>query len=157
MVKSFAAPSGACDRFASRPVSRRLLGGLVALFAIAFGIAARPSHAAPRAVVAPSKAAAAAVDPQTVPAVLSTRAAYDGLSPQALDRALAAVACARARGVAGKSDLLTLIDYSLPSTAPRLWVLDLANRKVLYHELVAHGAGSGDNYASRFSNLDGSR
>jgi hypothetical protein len=28
---------------------------------------------------------------------------------------------------------------------------------VLYHELVAHGAGSGDNYATRFSNVNDSR
>jgi len=80
-----------------------------------------------------------------------------GLSRQALTMALDAVSCARSRGVAGRGDLLTLIDYSLPSTAPRLWVLDLARGKVLFHELVAHGAGSGDNYATRFSNLDNSR
>jgi hypothetical protein len=71
--------------------------------------------------------------------------------------ALDAVAGARSRGVAGRGDLLTLIDYSLPSTAPRLWVLDLVHGKVLFHELVAHGAGSGDNYATRFSNTAESR
>jgi len=80
-----------------------------------------------------------------------------GMSPRALAMALDAVACARSRGVAGRGDLLTLIDYSLPSTAPRLWVLDLARGKVLFHELVAHGAGSGDNYATRFSNAPDSR
>jgi hypothetical protein len=36
-------------------------------------------------------------------------------------------------------------------------VLDLENGRVLFHELVAHGAGSGDNYAVRFSNTDASR
>ena len=36
-------------------------------------------------------------------------------------------------------------------------MLDLAHGRVLFHELVAHGAGSGDNYATRFSNLDDSR
>lgn len=80
-----------------------------------------------------------------------------GLSPRALTMALDAVASARSRGVAGRGDLLTLIDYSLPSTTPRLWVLDLARGKVLFHELVAHGAGSGDNYATRFSNALDSR
>jgi hypothetical protein len=80
-----------------------------------------------------------------------------GLSPTALTMALDAVACARGRGVAGRGDLLTLIDYSLPSTTPRLWVLDLARGRVLFHELVAHGAGSGDNYATRFSNAPDSR
>jgi hypothetical protein len=80
-----------------------------------------------------------------------------GLSPKALAAALDAVSCARGRGVSGNSDVLTVIDYSLPSTQPRLWVLDLARRKVLFHELVAHGAGSGDVYATRFSNVNDSR
>ncbi len=81
----------------------------------------------------------------------------EGPSPQVLARALDAVACAQARGVAGRSDLLTVIDYSLPSTEPRLWVLDLRRSKVLFHELVAHGSGSGDNYARQFSNVRDSR
>jgi hypothetical protein len=81
-----------------------------------------------------------------------------GLSPKVLAMALDAVSCAKARGAsASKDDLLTIIDYSLPSTEPRLWVLDLAHGKVLFHELVAHGAGSGDVYATRFSNTNDSR
>jgi len=80
-----------------------------------------------------------------------------GLSSQALTAALGAVSCARSRGVSGNGDLLTIIDYSLPSVEPRLWVLDLARGKVLFHELVAHGAGSGENYATRFSNAMDSR
>jgi hypothetical protein len=93
--------------------------------------------------------------PMAVPAVLAQGA--DGLSPKVLAMALDAVACARARGVSGKSDLLTVIDYSLPSTEPRLWVLDLGSGKVLFHELVAHGAGSGNKFATRFSNVNDSR
>ena len=90
--------------------------------------------------------------PEVVTAVLSHDAAL-GLSPKVLSRALDAVAAARSRGLSGREDLLTVIDYSLPSTRPRLWVLDLAKGKVLFRELVAHGQGSGDNYATRFSNL----
>ena len=90
--------------------------------------------------------------PEVVTAVLSHDGAR-GLSPTVLASALDAVASARARGFSGRDDLLTVIDYSLPSTKPRLWVLDLANGKVLFRELVAHGQGSGGNYATRFSNL----
>jgi len=90
-----------------------------------------------------------------VPAVLAQGA--DGLSPKVLALALDAVSSARDRGVAAKSDLLTVIDYSLPSSQPRLWVLDLAHGKVLFHELVAHGAGSGAKFATQFSNVDDSR
>jgi len=60
-------------------------------------------------------------------------------------------------------DRLTIIDYSLPSYKPRLWVIDMENRTVIYEELVAHGMGSprgsgGDmERAKDFSNLLGSR
>jgi len=106
----------------------------------------------PRAVPAVSVPAVAAVP---VPAVFAEGA--DGLSPQVLAAALDAVAGARSRGISGRDDLLTVIDYSLPSTEPRLWVLDVARGKVLYHELVAHGSGSGENMATRFSNVPDSR
>jgi hypothetical protein len=94
-------------------------------------------------------------EPRVEPAVFANGTA--GLSPTVLRAALDSVAGARGRGITGRDDLLTVIDYSLPSTEPRLWVLDLAKGKVLYHELVAHGAGSGDNYATRFSNVNDSR
>jgi hypothetical protein len=90
-----------------------------------------------------------------VPAVLAKH--VQGLSPKVLAMALDAVADARARGISGRTDRLTVIDYTLPSTEPRLWVLDLDRGKVLFHELVAHGAGSGDKYATHFSNVNDSR
>jgi hypothetical protein len=83
--------------------------------------------------------------------------AFAGLSQAMVSAAQQAVSCARARGVVARHDVLTLIDYSLPSTEPRLWVLDLEHNKVLYHELVAHGSGSGENLAVRFSNEKDSR
>ncbi len=109
------------------------------------------------AAPSPERATATSGSPSAVAALLHQDSPADSPSPRALRMALDAVACARARGVAGKDELLTLIDYSLPSTAPRLWVLDLAQGKVLFHELVAHGAGSGDNVATRFSNQENSR
>lgn len=117
-----------------------------------------PAEAAPMPMK-PAAASAAPGAPQVRPAVATTASAHavPGLSPQVLTMALDAVASARARGIAGRDDLLTVIDYSLPSTEPRLWVLDLARGKVLYRELVAHGAGSGANYATRFSNEMNSR
>ncbi len=45
-----------------------------------------------------------------------------------------------------------VIDYTRPSTEPRLWVFDLNRTRVLFEELVAHGRNSGDNFAVRFSN-----
>src|SRR6185436_14944284 len=48
------------------------------------------------------------------------------------------------------------IDYSLPSTQPRLFTFDLAARKLIFRELVAHGKNSGDNRPTYFSNSPGS-
>jgi hypothetical protein len=52
--------------------------------------------------------------------------------------------------------VLTVIDYSLPSTEPRLWVIDMQRRRILHHVLVAHGEGSGGHMAVAFSNETGS-
>lgn len=55
-----------------------------------------------------------------------------------------------------RRDVLTLIDFSLPSTAERLFVFDMARRRLLFSSVVAHGRNSGDNYATSFSNEYGS-
>ncbi len=52
--------------------------------------------------------------------------------------------------------ILTLIDFTKPSTEERLFVLDLAKGELLYHSHVSHGQGSGENYATSFSNVNGS-
>ena len=65
--------------------------------------------------------------------------------------ALGAARCAVRSGAVPAPRTLTIIDYSKPSTEKRLWVFDLPSRTLLYQELVAHGQGSGDNFAARFS------
>jgi hypothetical protein len=75
---------------------------------------------------------------------------------EVLDLALTAYECGRTEGLFDAS-VLTVIDYTLPSTARRLWVLDLAAGRVLFHELVAHGERSGETFATAFSNRPGSR
>lgn len=69
--------------------------------------------------------------------------------------ALSALDCALADGMSPARNL-TLIDYSLVSTQPRLWVFDLVSGKLLFHELVAHGMKTGKNFARNFSNTYGS-
>lgn len=78
------------------------------------------------------------------------------LSPRALEAALTALNRLQASGAKVRSDVLTVIDYTKPSTERRLWVFDLANMRVLFEELTAHGKNSGDNQAVRFSNAPNS-
>jgi len=78
--------------------------------------------------------------------------ALGAIKPAVFDLALGAASCAVRAGAAIAPATLTVIDYSLPSTAKRMWVYDLAARRLLFEELVAHGSGSGDNYARAFSN-----
>jgi hypothetical protein len=47
---------------------------------------------------------------------------------------------------------LTIVDYSLSSNEPRLWLVDVIDRKLIVNELVAHGKYSGNEYAKSFSN-----
>ncbi|WP_460163600.1 murein L,D-transpeptidase catalytic domain family protein [Pseudomonas sp. S2_F03] len=68
-----------------------------------------------------------------------------------IDLAVRASKCSIAQGRA-PVQRLAIIDYSLPSTEQRLWVFDLKKRKLLFHELVAHGRNSGENMAVNFSN-----
>ncbi len=79
-----------------------------------------------------------------------------GLKAEVLELAVSAYDCARLGGEAPQARRLAVIDYSLPSTEPRLWVFDMARKRLLYAEHVAHGRGSGDNLATEFSNIEGS-
>ncbi len=56
----------------------------------------------------------------------------------------------------GNNPLLTLIDFSRPSTEKRMYVMDLSKKKILFISYVSHGRNSGGNYATSFSNCDGS-
>ena len=55
-----------------------------------------------------------------------------------------------------RPERLAVIDYSLPSTEPRMWVFDLVQRRLLLVDYVAHGQGSGDNRMTAHSNRSGS-
>ncbi len=76
--------------------------------------------------------------------------------PRVLALALQARDCAASSMDLPASPRLAVIDYSRPSTEPRLWVFDLQTHTLLFREVVAHGQGTGENMARDFSNSDGS-
>lgn len=53
-------------------------------------------------------------------------------------------------------DVLTFIDFSKPSDLPRMLLVDLKTAEVESY-ITTHGSGSGDRYATRFSNQPNSR
>ncbi|MCK4603916.1 MAG: murein L,D-transpeptidase catalytic domain family protein, partial [Deltaproteobacteria bacterium] len=55
-----------------------------------------------------------------------------------------------------RESIITIIDYTRPSTEERLVVVDLDAGELLYRSLVAHGRNTGENYAEDFSNTPGS-
>lgn len=55
-----------------------------------------------------------------------------------------------------RKPVMTLIDFSKPSTEKRLFVFDMEKKELLYSSVVSHGKNSGDNYATSFSNEYGS-
>jgi hypothetical protein len=64
----------------------------------------------------------------------------DNLRPEVLELALEAYQQAEEGGHV-RREILTIIDYELPSYQQRLWVIDMKVGRVLYQEWVAHGMG----------------
>jgi hypothetical protein len=95
-----------------------------------------------------------------LPVLADGAAASPELRGDLRDRALAAFARVEASGRV-HNRVLTVIDYSLPSSQKRLWVLDPDSGRILFHEFVAHGRGSAPesdpDLAVRFGNQQGSR
>ncbi len=107
-----------------------------------------------RAAPAPDPAALAEGPPLRVEQLAQAAPAADR---NVLALAARAMACALQRREPGLDPRrLGVIDYSRPSTEPRLWVFDLDRQTLLFEEWVAHGRNSGDNLTRSFSNREGS-
>ena len=78
--------------------------------------------------------------------------AGSGLSKEAFDEAVKGYHFLLEKRSIANPAVLTIIDYSKPSTQKRLFILDMQQGKILFKTLVAHGRNSGLNYATDFSN-----
>ncbi|UKN01844.1 murein L,D-transpeptidase catalytic domain family protein [Paracrocinitomix mangrovi] len=60
------------------------------------------------------------------------------------------------RGEIERLDTLTIIDFSKPSSEPRMFIIDLCHQKVFHKSLCSHGVNSGRLYPKSFSNENNS-
>ena len=82
--------------------------------------------------------------------------AAPNLNPKVLRYSLTAYVRVQNQGFSRKQ-LLTVIDYSMPSKEKRLWVFDLNKGRTVLNTWVSHGKNTGDNAnAYSFSNSNGS-
>lgn len=89
---------------------------------------------------------------------LSKMAVYDslhleeqGLSRTVFQMALKGMEKLKKTGLV-RDNILSIADFSKPSSEKRLFVIDLNNYEMLFHSLVAHGNRSGKEAANVFSN-----
>ncbi|KAA0009952.1 murein L,D-transpeptidase catalytic domain family protein [Billgrantia pellis] len=85
--------------------------------------------------------------PSSAPLAQTLTRLAPGADPRVMQLAASALACAEP-----DAERLAVIDFSRPSSEPRLWVFDLAEEALLFEELVSHGRGSGGAEATVFSN-----
>jgi hypothetical protein len=56
------------------------------------------------------------------------------------------------QGKLSDREIITIIDFTKPSTEKRFYTIDLQNQKVIYHSYVSHGKNTGEDRAKSFSN-----
>ena len=92
---------------------------------------------------------------------LNRRGIYDslglsalGLSRQAYEYAIKGFNYLWSIGKLNDNKIISIVDFSLPSSKKRLFILDLKNYKLLFNTYVAHGRNSGKEVATEFSNKE---
>ena len=90
--------------------------------------------------------------PTAVSVYDSLRLNLAGLNRKAFEYAQQGFEKLKEQGLILNDNIISIIDFSLPSTEKRLYVVDLKNYRVLYKTYVAHGRNSGTVMANSFSN-----
>ena len=76
-----------------------------------------------------------------------------GLSQDAFTYAVKGFEYLKAKGKISNQDVISIADFTKPSSKKRLFILDIKNYKVLFNTYVSHGQGSGTAMATQFSNV----
>ncbi|MBL0056474.1 MAG: murein L,D-transpeptidase catalytic domain family protein [Chitinophagaceae bacterium] len=79
-----------------------------------------------------------------------------GLSRQAFDYAMQGLDYLTQTGRLSNEKIISIADFSLPSSKKRLFVIDLEKGTLVYNTYVAHGSNSGLENARQFSNTPSS-
>jgi hypothetical protein len=97
--------------------------------------------------------------PVAKPAIIDYSALYDSLqldslllSRQAFNFAVQGYKSLESSGELQNNEILSIVDFSLPSDKKRLFVLNMETGKLLFNTWVSHGKNSGRAMATRFSN-----
>ncbi len=130
---------------------------IIALLHLPFSFAKSAIHV--MAPASPTPVTANLLLPAPSPLPLIMPSAYDslhldisGLSQQAFDYARKGLNRLLEEGRLVNDSIISIIDFSQPSSAKRLYILDLKNYKLLFNTLVAHGKNTGREWAMYFSN-----
>jgi len=75
-----------------------------------------------------------------------------GLSKEAFINAMKGYNYLLSSGKIKNDETLSIIDFTLPSTQKRLFVIDIKKGLLLFNTYVSHGRNSGTNVATQFSN-----
>ncbi|MEN9686813.1 MAG: hypothetical protein RLZZ28_2599 [Bacteroidota bacterium] len=126
-----------------------LLAGIASLVYMSFSF--RPSSAAKPAGGVMTLSAMAAIDEKL--------ALYDsldlealGLKREAFVYALKGFKNLLIQGKIHKDNLLSILDFSLPSGKKRFFVIDLESEELVFHTYASHGKKSGTAIPTQFSN-----
>ena len=76
-----------------------------------------------------------------------------GLSQQAFQYAMQGFEYLANTGKLANQKIISIVDFSQPSSKKRLFVIDVEQSKILFNTYVAHGMNSGKEFANEFSNF----
>ena len=131
---------------------------LIGILHLSFGFAKSAAHSA-RFLLHPGDSSVSNTSPAYTPETNHLKSVYDslhlnlqGLSREAFDYAKKGLERLAAQGRLMNQSIISIVDFSLPSTEKRLFVIDLDHYRVLFNTLVAHGRNSGKEMAYAFSN-----
>jgi hypothetical protein len=121
---------------------------IIGCVTVVLGMSALSAPPAKRTETAPAPA------PENKAAVLYDNLRLDtlSLSREAFLYAMQGYKNLKAAGELSNDRILSIVDFSLPSSQKRLFIVDMNSGKLLFNTYVSHGRNSGTEMATRFSN-----